>query len=162
MSLPASFYLLLDERLPGLLAAAEPVKRTLFRKPADAFEPYLSEYARELPAFHFSGRAFLTLDLFLAEQGLGFSEAGSGQASDALSRARGSYWQVIPAEAARTLRAKLGGAALDAEALSRFVASEYGPNEAQQGTEAVLAAFTALNAWLSEVPPGSSALLSLG
>jgi hypothetical protein len=151
-----------DERLPDLLAAAEPAKRTLFRKPPDAFEPYLSQHARELSAFPFSGRSFLTLDLFLAGQGLGFSEAGSGQTSDALSRARGSYWQVIPAEAARSLRVTLGGASLDADALSRFVESEYGPNEARQGTEAVLAAFAALNHWLSEVPPGSSALLSLG
>ena len=79
-----------------------------------------------------------------------------------LSKARGSDWFIIDGESAAKLRARLDATRCDAADVTAFVASEHGGDGAAQEAAALEAALATLKAWLVEVPPGSSGLLSIG
>ena len=79
-----------------------------------------------------------------------------------LSQARGSDWLVLPAASVRELLTALGGVECEAGDVRAFVASEHGPDGAEEEAVAVQAALTTLKAWLTEISPGSVELLSIG
>jgi hypothetical protein len=80
-----------------------------------------------------------------------------------LSQARGSDWLVLPAASAiELLAAALDVVEYEAGDVTAFVASERGPDGAEEEAMAVQAALTTFKAWLAEVSPGSVGLLSVG
>jgi hypothetical protein len=163
MSAIASFYVVPVERLTDIVAAATPVPGGWFRPARDNFWDVLRGSGRALEAFGWSGWAFNTLDLYLDSRHHFMSDKyGDAAASAALSKARGSFWQVLPAAAAAELLARLDPIELEPGDLTAFIAEEHGPAEAAEGAEATRAALRTLKSWLSEIPAGAAGLLSIG
>jgi hypothetical protein len=163
MSAIASFHVLPADRLGDVAAAATPRPRGWFRPAQDGFWVALRSHSRTLDAFEWSGWAFNTLDIYLRDRhGFKYDDFGDATASAQLTKARGSYWMVLPAAAAAELRAAIDGIDPPLEDVTEFVASEHGPAEAAEEAEAVRAALTSLKGWLTEVPEGSVGLLSIG
>ena len=163
MSAIGSFYVVKDERLTEIFAAATPASRGWFRPARDTFWNVLRGAARELETFAGSGWVFNTLDLYLeSRHGFMYGKFGDADASRRLSKARSSDWLVLPAASAAELLAALDGVECEASEVTAFVASEHGPDGAAEEAVAVQAALTTLKAWLAEVSPGSVGLLSVG
>jgi hypothetical protein len=163
MSAIASFYVVPSERLTDIFAAATPAPGGWFRPARDTFWVALRSASRELETFAWSGWVFNTLDLYLeSRHGFMYGKFGDAAASRQLSKARGSDWLVLPAVSAVELLAALDDVECDAGDLTAFVASERGPNGAAEEAMAVQAALSTLKAWLSEVSPESTGLLSVG
>jgi hypothetical protein len=165
MSAVASFYLIPDSRLPDVLAAATPVAAGWFRSSRDAFPEVLRGSGRELDPFAAgSGWVFNTLDLYLEDRHrFMFGTFGDATISDPLSKARGSYWVALPAVAAAAgLLAALQRIDFNLADLVAFITSEHGPDDAAEEAAAAQAAMTALKAWLAQVSPGVTGLLSVG
>ena len=163
MSAIASFYVVTDERLTEIFAAATPTPRGWFRAARDTFWNVLREASRELETFDGSGWVFNTLDLYLeSKHGFMYGKFGDADASRRLSKARGSDWLVLPAASAAELLAALDGVECDTGEVTAFVASERGPDGASEEAVMVQAALATLKAWLAEVSPGSVGLLSVG
>jgi hypothetical protein len=164
MSAIASFYLVPDSRLPDVLAAATPVAAGWFRSSRDTFPQLLRNSGRKLEPFTAgSGWVFNTLDLYLEDRhGFMFGAFGDATTSDRLSKARGSYWLVLPPPDAARLLAVLQGIDLDLADLVAFITSDRGPKEATEEAAAAQAAATALKAWLAQVSPDVTGLLSVG
>ena len=163
MSAIASFYVVPNERLIDIFAAATPAPRGWFRPARDTFWDVLSTASRELETFAWSGWVFNTLDLYFeSRHGFMYGKFGDASASRQLSKARGSDWLVLPAASAVELLAALNDVVCDTNDLTAFVASERGPDGAAEETVAVQAALSTLKAWLSEVSLESTGLLSVG
>jgi hypothetical protein len=163
MSALASFYVVPAERLTDVIAAATPVPGGWFRSARDGFWEVLRGSGRELETFAWSGWAFNTLDLYLEiRHGFMCANFGDAAVSEQLSKARGSDWLVLPSDSAVELLAALDNVECEAEDVTAFVASEHGPDGAEEEAIAVQAARTTLKAWLAEVSPGSVGLLSVG
>jgi hypothetical protein len=79
MSAIALFYVVPDERLTDIIAAATPVPGGWFRPARDEFWDVLRSSGRELETFAWSGWVFNTLDLDL-ENRHGFMYANFGDA----------------------------------------------------------------------------------
>jgi len=106
---------------------------------------------------------FNTLDLYLeSRHGLIYADFGDAAVSEQLSKARGSDWLVLPSTSAVELLATLDGVECEADDVTAFVASEHGPDGAEEQAMAVQATLTTLKAWLAEISPGSVGLLSVG
>ena len=106
---------------------------------------------------------FNTLDLYLeSRHGLMYANFGETAVGEQLSKARGSDWLVLPSASAVELVVALDGVECEAGDMTAFVASEHGPDRAEEEAMAVQAALTTLKAWLAEVSPGSVGLLSVG
>ena len=163
MSAIASFYVVPDERLTDIIAAATPVPGGWFRPARDGFWDVLRSSSRELETFAWSGWVFNTLDLYLEiRHGFMYANFGDAPTSRQLSQARGSDWLVLPAASAIELLAALDVVECEAGDVTAFVASERGPDGAEEEGMAVQAALTTLKVWLAEVSPGSVGLLSVG
>ena len=163
MSAIASFYVVQDERLTDIIDAATPVPGGWFRRARDTFWDVLRGSGRELETFACSGWAFNSLDLYLeSRHGLIYANFGDAPRSRQLSQARGSDWLVLPAASVGELLTALGGVESEASDVTAFVASEHGPDGAEEEAVAVQAALTTLKAWLAEISPGSVGLLSVG
>jgi len=163
MSAIASFYVVPSGRLIDIFAAAAPAPRGWFRPTHDSFRVVLRSASRELETFAWSGWVFNTLDLYLeSRHGFMYGKFGDAAASRQLSKARGSDWLVLPAVSAVELLAALNDVVCDASELTAFVASERGPDGAADEAVAVQAALSTLKAWLAEVSPESTGLLSIG
>jgi hypothetical protein len=163
MSAIASFYVVPDERLTDIIAAATPVPGGWFRPARDGFWDVLRSSGRELETFAWSGWVFNTLDLYLEiRHGFMYANFGDAPTSRQLSQARGSDWLVLPAASAIELLAALDVVECEAGDVTAFVASERGPDGAEEEGMAVQAALTTLKVWLAEVSPGSVGLLSVG
>ena len=163
MSAIASFYVVPGERLSDIVAAATPAPGGWFRASSDTFWSVLRGASHELEKFLWSGWVFNTLDLYLENRhGFMYAKFGDAAAGEQLSKARGSYWLVLPAASAVELLAALGGVRCEGGDVTAFVASEHGPDGAAEEAEAVQAALTTLKAWLAQVSPGSVGLLSIG
>jgi hypothetical protein len=163
MSAIGSFYVVPDERLTDVVAAATPVPGGWFRPARDGFWDVLRGSGRELETFAWSGWVFNTLDLYLEiRHGFMYANFGDAPTSRQLSQARGSDWLVLPAASAIELLAALDVVECEAGDVTAFVASERGPDGAEEEGMAVQAALTTLKAWLAEVSPGSVGLLSVG
>jgi hypothetical protein len=163
MSAIASFFVVPDERLTDIVAAATPAPGGWFRPARDNFRGVLRSSSRELETFAWSGWAFATFDLYLeSRHGFMYVDFGDAVISRQLSQARGSDWLVLPAPSAAQLLAALDGVEGETGDVTAFIVSEHGPEEAVPEAVAVQAALTALKAWLAEVPPGSVGLLSVG
>jgi hypothetical protein len=163
MSAIASFYVAPDERLTDIIAAATPVPGGWFRPARDGFWDVLRSSGRELETFAWSGWVFNTLDLYLeVRHGFMYANFGDAPTSRQLSQARGSDWLVLPAASAIELLAALDVVECEAGDVTAFVASERGPDGAEEEGMAVQAALTTLKVWLAEVSPGSVGLLSVG
>jgi hypothetical protein len=106
---------------------------------------------------------FNTLDLYFEiRHGFMYANFGDAPTSRKLSQARGSDWLVLPAASAIELLAALDVVECEAGDVTAFVASERGPDGAEEEGMAVQAALTTLKVWLAEVSPGSVGLLSVG
>jgi hypothetical protein len=163
MSAIASFYVAPDERLTDIIAAATPVPGGWFRPARDGFWDVLRSSGRELETFAWSGWVFNTLDLYFEiRHGFMYANFGDAPTSRQLSQARGSDWLVLPAASAIELLAALDVVECEAGDVTAFVASERGPDGAEEEGMAVQAALTTLKVWLAEVSPGSVGLLSVG
>jgi hypothetical protein len=164
MSAVACFYLVANARLPDLLAAATPVPAGWFRSSRDTFPEVLRSSGRELEPFTAgSGWVFNTLDLYLEDRhGFMLGKYGDATSSDRLSKARGSYWLALPPPGAAELLGALERIDLNRADLIAFITSEHGPDEAAEEAAAVEAAMAALKAWLVQVSPGVTGLLSVG
>jgi hypothetical protein len=163
MSAIASFYVVPDEHLTDIVAAATPAPGGWFRPARNRFRDVLRASGRELETFAWSGWVFNTLDLYLeSRHGLLYANFGDAVASRQLPQARGSDWLVLPAAAAADLLAALDGVECEAGDVTAFVASEHGPGDAVDGAGAVQAALTTLKAWLAEVSSESIGILSVG
>jgi hypothetical protein len=163
MSAIASFYVVPAERLPDIVVAAAPVKSGWFRRSTDKFWRVLHDIGRELEPFAGSGWAFNTLDLYLeTRHGFMFDRFGDPDASDCLSRLRGSYWLVLPQDRTVALLAALATVPRDPEGLAVFLRDEHGTDAVDEEVAAIEAALTTLRAWLAEIPLGSVGLLSVG
>ncbi len=163
MSALAQFHVIPSDRLPEILAAATPVRRGWLRPARDTFWDVLRSAGRQLETFGWSGWAFNTLDLYLdSRHGLMYGNLGDSAASRELSEARGSYWLVLPARAAAELLASLDPIHCETADLTAFIVAEHGPDVAGEESAAVQAALTTLKAWLANVPPGWTGLLSIG
>ena len=68
----------------------------------------------------------------------------------------------IAGASAGELLTALDGVECEASDVTAFVASEHGPDGAEEEAAAVQAALTILKAWLAEISPGSVGLLSIG
>jgi len=160
----ASFYLVPDPRLPDVLAAAAPAPGGWFRAPRDTFWDVLRAAGRELETFTAgSGWVFNTLDLYLEDRhGFMAETFGDAAIGGPLSKARGSYWLVLPPAAAAQLLGALERIDLDLPDLVAFITSEHGPEHAAEEAAATRAALAALKAWLAQVSPGVTGLLSVG
>ena len=91
MSAIASFYVVQDERLTDIIAAATPVPGGWFRPARDTFWDVLHGSGRELETFAWSGWVFNTLDLYLeSRHGLIYANFGDAPMSRQLSQVRGS------------------------------------------------------------------------
>ena len=118
---------------------------------------------RELETFAWSGSVFNSLELYLeSRHRFSYANFGDAATSRQLSQARSSDWLVLPAASAAELLAALAGVECEAGDVTAFVASEHGPDGAEQEAMAVQAALTTLKAWLAEISPGSVGLLSVG
>jgi len=127
------------------------------------FWDVLRSSGRELETFAWSGWVFNTLDLYLEiRHGFMYANFGDAPTSRQLSQARGSDWLVLPAASAIELLAALDVVECEAGDVTAFVASERGPDGAEEEGMAVQAALTTLKVWLAEVSPGSVGLLSVG
>ena len=164
MSAVASFYLLDHPRLPDVMAAATPDPAGWFRSARDTFPGVLRSFARELEPFTAaSGWVFNTLDLYLEDRhGFMLDAFGDAAISDRLSKARGSYWLALPPDAAARLLEALERIDPSPADLVAFITSEHGAADATEGAMAVQAAMAALGAWLKQVSPGVTGLLSVG
>jgi hypothetical protein len=163
MSAIASFYVVPDERLSEILAAATPTSRGWFHGARDTFWGVLRGSGRELERFDWSGRAFTTLELYLESRyGLMYYNFGDAAVSRQLSKARGSDWLVLPAASAAGLLAALDGVECEVGDVTAYIASERRPDSASEEAVTVQAALTTLKAWLAQVSPGSVGLLSIG
>ena len=163
MSAIASFYVIPQDRLPEILAAATPSPKKWFRPARDPFWPALQGASRQLETFGWSGWVFNDLEMYLeSRNGFRYSKFGDAAASRQLSKARGSDWLVVPAPSAAELRAALDGVTCEAADVKTFLSSEHGPDNVAEGAEAVQAALTILKTWLAEVSPGSVGLMSVG
>jgi hypothetical protein len=163
MSAIASFYVVPAERLTGIVVAATPAPGGWFRPARDGFWDVLRGSGRELETFAWSGWVFNTLDLYLeSRHGLIYADFGDAAVSEQLSKARGSDWLVLPSTSAVELLATLDGVECEADDVTAFVASEHGPDGAEEQAMAVQATLTTLKAWLAEISPGSVGLLSVG
>jgi len=163
MSAIASFYVVPDERLTDIIAAATPDGGGWFRRKRDAFWDTLRGTGRELETFAWSGWVFNTLDLYLEHRyGFMFDNFGDADASAELSKARGPYWLVFRASSASELLSALTAVECETGDVTAYVASEHGPDGAEDEAAAVQAALVSLKTWLAEVAPGSIGLLSVG
>jgi len=163
MSAIASFYVVPSERLIDIFAAATPVPGGWFRPARDSFWVVLRRASRELETFAWSGWVFNTLDLYLeSRHGFMYGKFGDAAASRQLSKARGSDWLVLPAASAVELLAALNDVVCEVSDPTAFIASEHGLDGAAEEAVAVQAALSTLKAWLSEVSPESTGLLSIG
>ena len=163
MSAIASFYVVPDERLTDIIAAATPVPGGWFRPARDEFWDVLRSSGRELDTFAWSGWVFNTLDLYLENRhGFMYANFGDAPTSRQLSQARGSDLLVLPLAAAVELPAALNGVECEAGDVMAFVASEHGRDGPEEEAMAIQAALTTLKAWLAEVSLGSVGLLSVG
>jgi hypothetical protein len=163
MSAIASFYVLPADRLDEVAAAATPRPRGWFRGAQDRFWEVLRGNSHALDAFGWSGWAFGTLDIYLKDRhGFMYGDFGDAAATAQLTKARGSYWLVLPATAAGQLRAAIDGLDPPLDDVTELCASEHGPAEAAEEAEAVRAALTMMKSWLAQVPEGSVGLLSVG
>jgi hypothetical protein len=163
MSAIASFYVAPDERLTDIIAAATPVPGGWFRPARDGFWDVLRSSGRELETFAWSGWVFNTLDLYFEiRHGFIYANFGDAPTRRQLSQARGSDWLVLPAASAIELLAALDVVECEAGDVTAFVASERGPDGAEEEGMAVQVALTTLKVWLAEVSPGSVGLLSVG
>jgi len=160
MSAIASFYVVPAERLTDVIAAATPAPGGWFRPVCDRFRDVLRGSGREMESFAWFGWVFNTLDLYLeSRHGFMYANFGDAAISGQLSRARGSDWLVLPATSAVELLAALE---CEAGGVTAFVASEHGPDGAEEEATAAQAALITLKAWRAEVSPGSVGLLSVG
>jgi hypothetical protein len=164
MSAIASFYVVPAERLPDIVVAAAPSKIGWFRAaPTDKFWRILRDAGRELEPFAWSGLIFNTLDLYLeTRHGFMFDRFGDADASDCLTRLRGSYWLVLPQDRADALLAALATVCADREALAAFLRDEHGTDTVDEEVTAIETALTTLRAWLAAIPPEWLGLLSIG
>jgi hypothetical protein len=163
MSAIASFYVVPNERLNEIIAAATPAPRGWFRGARDTFWSVMRGSGRELEKFDWSGRAFTTLELYLeSRHGLMYYNFGNAAVSGQLSKARGSDWLVLPAASAAELLAALNGVGCEVGDVTAFIASERRTDGAGEEAAAVQAALATLKAWLAQVSPGSVGLLSVG
>jgi hypothetical protein len=163
MSAIAAFFVLPHDHLDEVVDSAMPRQRGWFRPAQDKFREVLRAHSRELDDFCRSGWAFASLDIYLRDRyGLAYDDFGDGAASDRLTKARGSSWLVLPTAAIGELRGALDKIEPTARDVSAFVASEHGPDEADEEAEAVMAALAALKGWLAQAPDGSVGLLSVG
>ena len=163
MSAIASFYVVPDERLTDIFAAATPTSGGWFRPTRDTLPGVLRSAGRELATFAWSGWVFNTLDLYIeSRHGFMFGKFGDAAASRQLSKARGSDWLVLPAASAAELLAVLDSVECEGSDLTAFVANEHGQDGAAEEAVMVKAALTTLKAWLADVSPGSVGLLSVG
>jgi hypothetical protein len=162
MSAIASFYVVPDEGLTDIIAAATPAAGGWFRRKQDSFWDTLRGTGRMLETFAWSGWVFNTLDLYLQHRYGFMSDNFGDDASAQLSKARGSYWLVLPASSASELLLALNAVECETGDVTAFVASEHGPDDAEDGAAAVQAALATLKAWLAEVAPGSIGLLHVG
>jgi hypothetical protein len=163
MSAIASFYVVRDEGLTDILAAATPASRGWFRFSRDTFPNVLRAAGRKLEAFACSGWVFNTLDLYLESRyGFMYSNFGDAAGSRQLSKARGSDWLVLPAASAADLLTALANVVCETKDVAAFVESEHGAGDTAQEALAVQSALTTLKAWIAEVSPGSVGLLSIG
>jgi hypothetical protein len=116
-----------------------------------------------LETFAWSGWVFNTLDLYLQNRhGFMVDNFGDADASAVLSKARGSFWRVLPASASHELLLALAAVECQTGDVTTFVADEHGPDGAADEAVAIQAALASLKAWLSEVAPGSIGLLFIG
>jgi hypothetical protein len=163
MSAIASFYVVPDERLADIVAAATPAAGGWFRRKHDAFWETLRGTGRGLETFAWSGWVFNTLDLYLDHRhGFMSDNFGDADASAQLFKARGAYWLVLPASSASELLLALNAVECETGDVTAFVAREHGSDGAADEAVAVQAALVALKAWLADVAPGSIGLLSVG
>ena len=164
MSAIASFYLIPDSRLPEVVAAATPAPRRWLKPARDTFWEVLRGSSKEFePFIAGSGWVFNTLDLYLRDRhGLMYDQFGDAATSDLLSKARGSYWLVLPSAAAAQLLEALNRVDLHLSDLIAFITSEHGSGEAAEEAAAVQAALTTFKGWLAQVPSGATGLLSVG
>ena len=162
MSAIAAFYVVPDERLPDVVAAAAPAKAGWFRPARSTFRETLRASGRELEAFGWSGWAFNMLDIYLRNRhGIVYDNFGDADATRKLT-ARGSYWLVLPTKSAAALLADLNGIECPFDDIVAEVVTEHGAEGANEEAKAVQAALVTLKAWLSKVTPGSAGLLSVG
>jgi len=163
MSAIASFYVIPGERLTDIVGAATPAPAGWFRAPRDRFWDTLRGASRELETFAFSGWVFNTLDLYLENRhGFMLDHFGDTAETEQMTKARGSYWLVLPAASAGELLAALDGVVCETTDATSFVEDECGPSGVAEGVAAVQAALAALKAWLPEVTDGSVGLLNIG
>jgi hypothetical protein len=162
MSAIASFYVVPDERLNEIIAAATPAPRGWFHGARDTFWSVMRGSGRELEKFDWSGRAFTTLELYLeSRHGLMYYNFGNTAVSRQLSKARGSDWLVLPAASAAELLDALKGVEYEVGDVTAFIASERQSGAVEEAA-AVQSALATLKAWLAQVSPGSIGLLSVG
>ena len=96
MSAIASFFVVPDERLTDIVAAATPAPGGWFRPARDNFRGVLRSSSRELETFAWSGWAFATFDLYLeSRHGLMCANFGETALGEQLSKARGSDWLAV-------------------------------------------------------------------
>jgi len=163
MSAIASFYVVPDERLSEIVAAATPVPGGWFRPPRDVFWDVLRGAGRQLEAFGWSGWVFTHMEIYVeSRHGFLYSKFGDDAASRQLSAARHSDWLVLPAASAAELLTALQGVECEAGDVTAFITGEYGPADAAEGAVAVQAALAMLKEWLTAVSLGSVGLLSIG
>jgi len=163
MSAIASFYLVPDARLPEVMAAATPAPGRWLKPARDTFWEVLRGAGQELEPFTAgSGWVFNTVDLYLRDRRLVFDRYGDEAASNLLSKARGSYWLVIPSTGAAQLLEELNQVELSLSELVAFITSEHGSAEAAEEARAVEAALPTFKRWLAQVRTGTTGLLSVG
>jgi hypothetical protein len=110
-----------------------------------------------------SGWVFNTLDLYLEDRhGFMLDAFGDAAASDQLSRARRSSWLALPLEGATRLIESVERIDMNPADLIAFITSEHGPDHAADEAAGVQAALDSLKAWLKQVSPGVTGLLSVG
>jgi len=162
MSAIASFYVVPNERLNEIIAAATPAPRGWFHGERDTFWNVLRDSGCELDKFDWSGRVFTTLELYLeSRHGLMYYNFGSAAVSRQLSNARGSDWLVLPAASAAELLAALKDVECEVGDVTAFIVSEGRSDGAREEAAAVQSALATLKAWLAQVSPGSIGLLSV-
>lgn len=163
MSAIASFYVVPTERLTDIVAAATPAPAGWFRQPRDTFWDTLRGASREPQTFGRSGWVFNTFDLYLENRhSFMLDHFGDTAATEQMTKARGSYWLVLPAASAAELLAALDGVACETADATSFVESECGPSGVAEGVAAVQDALATLKGWLPEVTEGSVGLLNIG
>jgi hypothetical protein len=151
------------ERLADILDAATPPPPGWFRRASDTFWDVLRSHSRELEGFGWSGWAFSTLDLYLdARYGFMYGAFGDTDGSTMLTKARGSYWLVLPASAAAELLLALESVECGTEDVAAFLVDERGAQANADEATAMQAALATLRSWLAQVPPGSVGLHSVG